>query len=67
MNELSPREKEVLDLAGDGMTNKEIARKLFISIHTVSQHLANSYIKLGAKNKPNAVKKSYESTSNFVG
>ena len=54
---LSEREIEVLDLAGHGMTNKEIAEKLSLSPHTVARHLANARAKLGAANRAEAVAK----------
>jgi DNA-binding CsgD family transcriptional regulator len=54
---LSERETEVLDLAGHGMTNKEIAEKLSLSPHTVARHLANARSKLGAANRAEAVAK----------
>lgn len=54
---LSEREVEVLDLAGRGMTNKEIAEKLVLSPHTVARHLANARSKLGAANRAEAVAK----------
>jgi DNA-binding NarL/FixJ family response regulator len=51
---LSEREIEVLTLAGDGLTNKQIAEKLFLSHHTVARHLANARAKLGASNRAEA-------------
>ncbi len=47
--EISDREKEVLQLVALGMTNKEIAGKLFISSHTVITHRKNITAKLGIK------------------
>jgi DNA-binding NarL/FixJ family response regulator len=49
--ELSPREMEVLDLASQGATNKEIADKLFISVGTVKNHIHNILEKLHLKNR----------------
>ena len=43
---VSEREIEVLSLAGDGMTNRQIGEKLFLSPHTVARHLANARAKL---------------------
>jgi DNA-binding CsgD family transcriptional regulator len=48
-NELTEREKEVLALVALGHPNKEIADKLFISIHTVISHRKNITEKLGIK------------------
>lgn len=47
--EISDREKEVLQLVALGMTNKEIAEKLYISFHTVITHRKNITSKLGIK------------------
>ena len=51
---LSEREIEVLGHAADGMTNRQIAEKLFLSPHTVARHLANARAKLGAANRAEA-------------
>lgn len=48
-SELSVREKDVLKLVALGNSNKEIAEKLFISIHTVISHRKNITEKLGIK------------------
>lgn len=51
---LSDREVEVLSLAADGLTNRQIAERLFLSPHTVARHLANARGKLGASNRAEA-------------
>jgi LuxR family transcriptional regulator, maltose regulon positive regulatory protein len=43
---LSPREREVLELLADGLTNRQIAEKLVLSEHTVHRHVANILRKL---------------------
>lgn len=43
---LTPREREVIDLIGEGMSNKAIGKTLFISVHTVKSHLRNIMEKL---------------------
>jgi len=48
---LTPREIEVLILVGQSMLNKQIARKLSLSIHTVRNHMHNICDKLSAKNR----------------
>ena len=53
--DLSPREREVLALAGQGLSSKEIARLLDISYRTVDEHIANAIMALGAKNRSEAV------------
>lgn len=45
---LTPREREVAALAARGMTNREIAESLYITLKTVEWHLKHSYRKLGA-------------------
>jgi two-component system nitrate/nitrite response regulator NarL len=51
---LSVREREVLDLAASGMSNKEIAERLVISSNTVKFHLRTIYSKLGVHNRVQA-------------
>ena len=53
---LTPREHEVLVLAADGLRNREIARRLGISEHTVKFHLAAVFGKLGASSRTQAVR-----------
>lgn len=53
---LTRREKEVLELIADGMTNIEIAQKLFISVTTVDTHRKNLLAKLKAKNTASLVR-----------
>jgi DNA-binding NarL/FixJ family response regulator len=48
---LSPRELDVVKLAAKGLTNAEIATKLFISVGTVKTHLGSVQTKLGARNR----------------
>jgi DNA-binding NarL/FixJ family response regulator len=52
--ELSQRELEVLKLVADGLTNKEIAGRLFISEKTARNHVANCLLKLGADDRTQA-------------
>ena len=59
--ELSPREKEVLNLLGDELTSKEISEKLFISVNTVETHRKNILLKTGSKTTTGAVKYAIES------
>ena len=53
---LTRREKEVLELIADGMTNGEIATKLFISVTTVDTHRKNLLAKFEAKNVASMIK-----------
>jgi LuxR family maltose regulon positive regulatory protein len=52
---LSDRELEVLDLLADGLTNPEIARRLYISLPTVKSHTRNIYGKLDVHTRTDAV------------
>lgn len=52
---LTAREREVLDLVGQGLSNKLIARALQISEHTVKFHVSSIYAKLGASSRTDAV------------
>lgn len=53
---LSNREREVLKLIAEGKSNKDIARILFISVHTVERHRANLMRKLNLKKTADLVK-----------
>ena len=53
---LTPREREVLALAKEGMFSKEISKKLNISIHTVNRHRQNILEKLQVDNMIEAMK-----------
>jgi DNA-binding NarL/FixJ family response regulator len=53
--ELTQRELEVLNLVADGLTNKEIAERLFISAKTARNHVAGCLLKLGADDRTEAV------------
>ena len=55
-DELTAREKEVLDLICEGFRTKEIADKLFISTHTVESHRRNLMLKLDVRNASMLVK-----------
>jgi DNA-binding NarL/FixJ family response regulator len=52
--ELSPRELEVLALVAAGLTNKEVAKRLFISEHTARNHVVSCLTKLGANDRTEA-------------
>lgn len=51
LHNISQREKEVIQLIVEGKTNKEIDQELFISSHTVKNHIYNIYQKLHVKNR----------------
>jgi DNA-binding CsgD family transcriptional regulator len=57
---LTPREHEVLATLAEGLTNKAIARRLDISLHTVKFHVESLFRKLGARTRTEAVAKASE-------
>lgn len=54
---ISPREMEVLNLMALGLSNQEIAERLFLSLNTIKTHSANLYVKLDVKRRTQAVEK----------
>ena len=48
---LTPREREVLALLAEGLTNRRIAERLVVSEHTVHRHVANILRKLGVRTR----------------
>jgi len=57
---LTPREQELLSLVAVGLSNKEIASKLYIAVETVKTHLQRIYRKLDADGRISAVKRAEE-------
>jgi LuxR family maltose regulon positive regulatory protein len=55
MQPLSDREKEMLIFLANGVSNKEMAQKMFVSENTVKFHLKNVYSKLGVANRLQAI------------
>ena len=54
---LSERELEVLDLIAAGLSNSEIAERLFIAVGTVKRHINNIYSKLDVHSRTQAIAK----------
>jgi DNA-binding CsgD family transcriptional regulator len=50
-HKISEREKEIIHLLLKGKSNREIEDELFISVHTVRNHIYKIYQKLGVKNR----------------
>lgn len=53
---LSPRESEILEALATGATNREVAKRLFISESTVKTHLVHLYDKLGVDSRTAAIR-----------
>lgn len=51
MSDLTEREQEIVSLISSGLANKEIARRLDLSVGTVKVHLHNIYSKLDIKGR----------------
>jgi ATP/maltotriose-dependent transcriptional regulator MalT len=52
---ITPRELEILGLIAGGLSNREIAARLFVSENTVKTHSSRVFDKLGAKRRTQAV------------
>ncbi|MFM7856757.1 MAG: response regulator transcription factor, partial [Flammeovirgaceae bacterium] len=57
---ISKREHEVLELMARGMSNQEIADRLFVSLNTIKTHSSNLFLKLEVSRRTQAVQKAKE-------
>lgn len=57
---ISNREYEILIKISEGLSNREIAEKLFVSESTVKTHVSNLYVKLDAKRRTQAIQRAKE-------
>lgn len=55
VEQLSGREREVLELVASGCSNQEIAETLYVSINSVKTYIRTAYQKIGAKSRSQAV------------
>jgi DNA-binding NarL/FixJ family response regulator len=63
---LTPREIEVLGAIGEGLTNKAIARRFDISLHTVKFHVEAIFRKLGVRTRTAAMMKAAQARRTYV-
>ena len=57
---ISKREYEVLELIAQGLSNREIAEKLFVSLNTVKTHSSHLFMKLDARRRTEAIRRAKE-------
>jgi NarL family two-component system response regulator LiaR len=58
--DISKRELEVLELMASGLSNQEIADKLFVSLNTIKTHSSNLFLKLEVSRRTQAVQRARE-------
>jgi len=61
LEQLTAREREVMALVAEGLTNEEIAKRLIVSPATAKTHVSRAMVKLGARDRAQLVVMAYES------
>lgn len=61
MKPVSTRELEILELISQGLSNKEIATRLFVSEETVKSHKRHLFGKFSARNSPHLIQRAFVS------
>jgi DNA-binding NarL/FixJ family response regulator len=61
LNTLTDREREILGLVGEGLSNDEIAERLVVSPATARTHVSRAMVKLGARDRAQLVVIAYQS------
>jgi DNA-binding NarL/FixJ family response regulator len=61
-NELTPSEQRIVDLAAQGLSNKDIAAQVFVSVYTVERHLSHAYAKLGVRSRGQLARLAWDAT-----
>ncbi|MCA1702019.1 MAG: helix-turn-helix transcriptional regulator [Actinobacteria bacterium] len=56
LGDLSTRQREILELVAEGLSNGQIAKRLFLTESTIKQHLRGAYKILGVRNRAQAVR-----------
>ena len=51
VDSLTPSERRVAEMAASGMTNRQIAQDLFLTVKTIETHLSAAYDKLGIRSR----------------
>jgi DNA-binding NarL/FixJ family response regulator len=60
---VTAHELEVLQLLASGLSNREIAEELVLSVRTVERHIHNLYAKIGARGKADATAYAFRHTA----
>lgn len=60
LEELTDREREVMALAAEGLTNEQIAQRLIVSVATAKTHVSRAMVKLGVRDRAQLVVLAYE-------